>query len=85
MPQNFQLGQASQRLQPHREFVGRVLAGVVENRDLFYVLPHLRRDPFQHLGEGSESVISDDQNADALAAILRQRRLVLEQSAAECG
>ena len=70
----------SKRLKAHRQLIGCVLASIIEYCDLLNVVPHVRSDAFQNLGQRSQGVIGDDQNADAFALALRQIRIVLERS-----
>ncbi len=46
--QHLKFRQRLERLQPHREFIRRVLAGIVEHRNFGDVLPHIRRNSLQH-------------------------------------
>src|SRR5271165_6209473 len=62
-----QLGDIAERLHAHCKLKSSVTAGIVKHHHLFDVTPHVRGNALQYGNQGGQSVICDDQNADALA------------------
>ena len=80
---HMQLGKVAHHLHAGRQLISRVLAGIVEYRDFFHVLPDVGRDSFEDFRQRGYRIKRHDEDADPLALALGQLRLVLHQTAVE--
>ena len=71
MFQNLQLGETAECLQAHRQLKRVVLACIIEDRDFFSVMPNIRRYALEHFRKCVYGIVGDDENADALAVVVR--------------
>ena len=77
MLQDVEFGKGIQRFQSHGELIGCILAGVVEDGDLFHVLPDPGSDAFEYPLQRSDRVISHNQNPNPLTLAWRYRGVAL--------